>query len=171
MAARISVLTEPAAVMKDPGLTLGVKWANTPMRSQRHRHTMKSATGLNGRGAGWAGPYQIGSYLANAVRSADSRPPEAPGVYIISERQWQDMPDLLAVCCTSPGGVRSLRIGQLFCEMCGFTGDSPKDEAYKAPRSPCALPSQLSATPDRADGREEPHFDRPKEKAGETNGA
>src|SRR6266568_4611129 len=63
MAARISVLTEPAAVMKDPGLTLGVKWANTPMRSQRHRHTMKSATGLNGRGAGWTGLYQIGSYL------------------------------------------------------------------------------------------------------------
>jgi hypothetical protein len=63
------------------------------MRSHRHRHTMKRAAGLNGLGAGWAGRYQIGSYLANAVQSADWRPPEAPGVYIVSEHEWRDVPD------------------------------------------------------------------------------
>ena len=92
---------------------------------------MKRASGLDGLGAGWAGPFQIGSYLANAVRSADSRPPEAPGVYIVSERQWHGMPDpTCGLLYVARVAYVRYRIGQLLCEMCGFTGDSIEDEAY-----------------------------------------
>jgi len=102
------------------------------MRSHRHRHTVKRATGLNGRSAGWAGPFQIGSYLANAIQFADSRPPEAPGVYIISERQWGALPDTTCgILYVARAAYVRFRIGQLLCDMCGFTSDGPKEEAYE----------------------------------------
>src|SRR5260370_19168387 len=63
------------------------------MRSRRHRHSMRKVTPLNGSGTGWVGPYQISSYFGNAVRDADARPPEPPGLYIVSERPWRGMPD------------------------------------------------------------------------------
>ncbi len=101
------------------------------MRSHRHRHTMKRATELNGRNAGWAGPYQIGSYLANAVHFEGSRPPEAPGVYVISERQWRDLPDTdCGLLYVARAAYIRYRIGQLLCEMCGFTSDTDEGEAY-----------------------------------------
>jgi len=86
---------------------------------------------LNGSRPGWVGPYQISSYLANAVRDPGARPPEAPGLYLLSERPWHDLPE-------SEGGLIYVgraayiryRIGQLLCEMCGFTSDTAEDEAY-----------------------------------------
>jgi len=102
------------------------------MRSHRHRHTMKRTDGLHGRSTAWAGPYQIGSYLENAVRFAHLRPPEAPGVYVISERGWGDLPDRsCGLLYVSRAAYVRLRIGQLLCDMCGFTSDGPKDEAYQ----------------------------------------
>ncbi len=92
---------------------------------------MKRAAGLNGRGAGWAGPYQIGTYLANAVQSAESRPPEGPGVYIVSEHEWRDRPDsTCGLLYVGRAPYVRYRIGQLLCEMFGFTTDSSDDEAY-----------------------------------------
>lgn len=101
------------------------------MRSHRHRHSMRNVTPLNGSGTGWVGPYQISSYLGNAVREADARPPEAPGLYIVSEHAWRRLPD-------GDGGLIYVgraayiryRIGQLLCEMCGFTSETTEDEAY-----------------------------------------
>ena len=92
---------------------------------------MRKATPLNGSGTGWVGPYQISSYFGNAVRDADARPPEAPGLYIVSERPWRGMPDgnggLIYV---GRAAYIRYRIGQLLCEMCGFTSDTTEDEAY-----------------------------------------
>jgi len=101
------------------------------MRSHRHRHTMKRASVLNGSGVGWVGPYQIGSYLASAVRFADSRPPETSGVYVVSERPWGDVPDrACGLLYVARAAYVRYRIGQLLCEMCGFTSDTVEEEAY-----------------------------------------
>jgi hypothetical protein len=73
----------------------------------------------NGSGTGWVGPYQISSYLGDAVRDADARPPEAPGLYIVSERPWSGMPDLNAgLIYVGRAAYIRYRIGQLLCEMC-----------------------------------------------------
>jgi len=82
---------------------------------------------------GWTGACRVGDYLSNVIRDRDSRPPEASGVYVVSERPWHAMP-------TKPSGIvyvgqaRYLRsrIGALLCDLLGFTGDQYSDgEAYE----------------------------------------
>lgn len=100
------------------------------MRSHRHRHTMRKAR-LNGSSTGWVGPYQISNFLANTVRDAAERPPEAPGVYVVSEREWHNLPDLEdGLIFVGRAAYIRYRIGQLLCEMCGFTSDTVDDEPY-----------------------------------------
>jgi hypothetical protein len=97
------------------------------MRSRRHRHSMRKATPPNGSGTGWVGPYQISSLLGDA----DARPPEAPGLYIVSERPWSGMPNLNAgLIYVGRAAYIRYRMGQLLCEMCGFTSETTEDEAY-----------------------------------------
>ncbi len=92
---------------------------------------MRKATHLNGSGTGWVGPYQISSYLGNAVRDADAQPPEASGLYIVSQRPWSGMPDVNAgLIYVGRAAYIRYRIGQLLCEMCGFTSETTEDEAY-----------------------------------------
>ena len=40
----------------------------------------------------WTKAYRIGDYLSNVNRFRDLRPPESAGVYIVSERPWDEMP-------------------------------------------------------------------------------
>jgi len=88
-------------------------------------------TALNGSRTGWVGPYQISSYLANAVRDPSPRPPEAPGLYVLSERPWHDLPDdTCGLIYVGRAAYIRYRIGQLLCEMCGFTSDTIDDDAY-----------------------------------------
>jgi len=82
----------------------------------------------------WEGPHRISDYLGNVANSPWKRPPEAPGVYIVSENPWRYMPthndNILHV-----GQAAYLRyhVGRLLCDLLGFTGDNPSaEEAYHA---------------------------------------
>ena len=81
----------------------------------------------------WAGPFRIGDYLAGVVSERDSRPPDAPGVYVLSEQAWKGIPDGRAdLIYTGQTHYLRYRIGQLLCDLLGFTGDDPADEeAYE----------------------------------------
>jgi len=39
------------------------------------------------------GPFRSDHYLATVVSARDSRPPDAAGVFILSERDWKGIPD------------------------------------------------------------------------------
>ena len=80
----------------------------------------------------WEGVCRIGDYLSNVMRDRDSRPPESLGVYVLSERPWDEMPTK-ASGIIYVGQARYLRrqIGELLCDLLGFTGDDYCDgEAY-----------------------------------------
>jgi len=81
----------------------------------------------------WEGPHRISDYLGNVANSPWKRPPEGPGVYIVSENPWRDMPthndNILYV-----GQAAYLRyhVGRLLCDLLGFTSDnSSAEEAYQ----------------------------------------
>ena len=79
------------------------------------------------------GPYMIGDYLRNLIRHRDSRPPDASGVYFVSELPWYEIPTR-ASGIIYVGQARYLRrrIGQLLGDLLGFTGDDHGDgEAYE----------------------------------------
>jgi hypothetical protein len=87
----------------------------------------------NGIIAGWAGPFMIGDYLGNVVRDRNLRPPDAPGVYVISERSWQLLPNREAgILYVGQAQYLRYRIGQLLPDLFGFTSDDRADrEAYE----------------------------------------
>ena len=94
---------------------------------------MKIGDDRNGAAAlCWTGVCRIGDYLSNVIRDRDSRPPESSGVYVVSERPWHEMPTK-ASGIIYVGQARYLRrrIGELLCDLLGFTGDDYSDgEAY-----------------------------------------
>ena len=77
--------------------------------------------------------YRIGLYLDNVIRDRDSRPPESAGVYVISERLWNEMPNKSSgIIYVGQARYLRSRIGALFCDLLGFTGDEYSDgEAYE----------------------------------------
>jgi hypothetical protein len=81
----------------------------------------------------WAGPFRIGDYLANVTRQREARPPDASGVYVLTERTWQTMPTKQAnIVYAGQAQYLRYRIGQLLCDLFGFTGDDSADgDAYE----------------------------------------
>jgi hypothetical protein len=81
----------------------------------------------------WEGPYKIGDYLATVARSPWQRPPEAAGVYVISEKPWQSLPTKAArILYVGQAAYLRYQIGRLLCDLLGFTGDnSSAEEAYQ----------------------------------------
>jgi hypothetical protein len=51
-----------------------------------------TASETDGAAMSWEGPHRISDYLGNVANSPSKRPPEGPGVYIVSENPWRDMP-------------------------------------------------------------------------------
>ena len=82
---------------------------------------------------GWAGPFRVGDYLANVVRDRNLRPPDAPGVYVVSERIWQVLPNRQAgILYVGQAQHLRYRLGQLLPDLFGFTSDDRADrEAYE----------------------------------------
>jgi hypothetical protein len=82
---------------------------------------------------GWAGPFRIGDYLRNVVRDRNLRPPDAPGVYVVSERSWPVLPNREAgILYIGQAQYLRYRIGQLLPDLFGFTSDDRADrEAYE----------------------------------------
>jgi len=81
----------------------------------------------------WEGPHQINDYLGSVARASRKRPPEGPGVYIVSEHPWRDVPtgddNILYV---EQAAYLGYQLGRLLCDLLGFTGDSPSAaEAYQ----------------------------------------
>ena len=81
----------------------------------------------------WTGPFRIQEYSCQVMRNRELRPPDAPGLYVLTERSWSRTPtgeaNILYV-----GQARYLRyrIGQFLSELIGFTSDDPADkEAYQ----------------------------------------
>ena len=81
----------------------------------------------------WEGPHRISDYLGNVANSPWKRPPEGPGVYIVSENPWRDMPAHNAnILYVGQAAYLRYHVGRLFCDLLGFTGDNPSaEEAYQ----------------------------------------
>lgn len=103
-----------------------------PRRSVFWRHRYFAIVGLTGSiFRTWISEKH--SYLARVVSGRGSRPPDAPGVYVLSEHAWQGIPDRQAIIIyAGQAPYLRYRIGQLLCHLFGFTGDDPADgEAYE----------------------------------------
>jgi hypothetical protein len=95
---------------------------------------MNGAESANGSAASlWTRPIRIADYLSAVIGARNLRPPDAPGVYVLSERPWRGFPDKHAnLIYAGQAPYLRYRIGQLFCDLLGFTGDDPADgEAYE----------------------------------------
>ncbi len=81
----------------------------------------------------WTRACRIGDYLSNVIRDRDSRPPESAGVYVVSKCPWEGMPSKSSgVVYVGQARYLRSRIGALFCDLLGFTGDEYSDgEAYE----------------------------------------
>ncbi len=81
----------------------------------------------------WQGPHKIGDYLATVVHSPWQRPPEAAGVYLVSEKPWRGLPtEADRILYVSQAAYLRYQIGRLLCDLLGFTGDDPSPrEAYQ----------------------------------------
>jgi hypothetical protein len=81
----------------------------------------------------WQGPHKIIEYLSSVAQSPWKRPPEAPGVFAISEKAWGDLPTKASgiLYVGQAAGLR-YQIGRLACDLLGFTSDDPSaKEAYQ----------------------------------------
>jgi len=81
----------------------------------------------------WRGPFRIGYYLSNVVRDRRLRPPDLPGVYVVSERSWLAPPNRESgIIYVGQAHYLRYRIGQLLMDLLGFTSDDRADgEAYE----------------------------------------
>jgi hypothetical protein len=81
----------------------------------------------------WVGPFRLDQYLASVVSRQKLRPPDAAGVYILSEHTWEGIPDARAnLIYAAQAPYLRYRIGQLLCDLLGFTGEDPADsDAYE----------------------------------------
>ena len=110
-----------------------------PARKRACKHLLKGrevkdGDGRNGRGAlSWTSACRIGDYLSNVIRDRDSRPPESAGVYVVSERPWDEMPSKSSeILYVGQAKYLRSRIGALLCDLMGFTGDEYSEgEAYE----------------------------------------
>lgn len=76
----------------------------------------------------WVGPFKIDELLDHMMESFHERPPEAKGVYLISQRPWNGKPtakcDPLYVGSTMGKSKRlRTRIGDLIADLFGFFGE------------------------------------------------
>jgi hypothetical protein len=95
---------------------------------------VSAARDHNGSAAScWVGPFRIGDYLARVVAGRDSRPPDAPGIYVLSEHAWKPVPTRQAnIIYAGQARYMRYRVGQFLSDLCGFTGDDPAEgEAYE----------------------------------------
>jgi len=81
----------------------------------------------------WTGACRIGDYLSNVIRDRDSRPPDSSGVYIVTERPWYEMPAKTSgIIYVGQARYLRRRIGEMLCDLLGFTGDEYSGgEAYE----------------------------------------
>ena len=81
----------------------------------------------------WVGPFRIQEYLCHVMRDRELRPPDAPGLYVLTERSWARAPAREAnVLYVGQAQYLRYRIGQFFSELVGFTSDdSAGEEAYQ----------------------------------------
>jgi hypothetical protein len=77
----------------------------------------------------WIGPFRLGDYLDGCIDPTHERPPEAPGVYIVSRDSWSGRPT--ASCQALYVGANPKRptyfrqrVGFLVMAMLGFSGDA-----------------------------------------------
>ena len=82
---------------------------------------------------GWTGPFKLGDYLSRVVKDPESRPPDARGIYVVSERRWLAPPNREAgIIYVAQAPYLRYRIGQLLTDLLGFTGDDRAEgEAYE----------------------------------------
>jgi hypothetical protein len=79
----------------------------------------------------WTGPFKISDLLANL----NQRPPDKPGVYLVSQRRWTKRPNVECVPLYV-GGVTGTsprfrtRIGDLIADLFGFFGDGGKPQHH-----------------------------------------
>ncbi|HLH76033.1 MAG TPA: hypothetical protein VKV28_04415 [Candidatus Binataceae bacterium] len=95
--------------------------------------TAGKRNGIGAAASSWVGPYKIGDYLARVVSDRACRPPDAPGVYLVSEQAWHGLPNQGAnLVYADQAPYLRYRIGQLMCDLLGFTSDDPaQGEAYE----------------------------------------
>jgi hypothetical protein len=81
----------------------------------------------------WDGPHRIGDYLGGVAHNPSKRPPEAAGVYVVSEQAWRDVPTKAdRILYVGQAAYLRYQIGRLLCDLLGFTGDNPSaEEAYQ----------------------------------------
>lgn len=81
----------------------------------------------------WIGPFKIRDYIWHVARDRESRPPDFPGLYLLSQRRWQHLPDGEAgVLYVGQAKYLRYRLGQFLSDLLGFTGDDPSTgEAYQ----------------------------------------
>jgi hypothetical protein len=79
---------------------------------------MNAASGLeNQQQMNWEGPLRIGEVATNTLR-----PPEGPGLYIISKEKWSERPDSAAhVIYVGQAGILRRRAGELVAALLGFS--------------------------------------------------
>jgi hypothetical protein len=81
----------------------------------------------------WAGPNKIGDFLNSVAHSPWKRPPEKAGVYVVSDKPWEEVPATAdGVLYVGQATYLRYQIGRLLCDLLGFTGDNPSgEEAYQ----------------------------------------
>ena len=76
----------------------------------------------------WVGPFTIDELLDRMMESANQRPPEAKGVYLISQKPWNWKPTaecnpLYVGSNTGKSKRFRTRIGDLIADLFGFFGE------------------------------------------------
>ena len=81
----------------------------------------------------WEGPHKIIDYLGSVASNSGKRPPEVPGVYVLTANPWRGLPtqkDNILYVGQAP--YLRYQVGRLLCDLLGFTGDDPSaEEAYQ----------------------------------------
>ncbi len=95
---------------------------------------MRVLVDRNGAGvSSWTTAYRIGNYLGSVIRDQGARPPDSAGVYVVSERSWDETPSRSSgIIYVGQARYLRSRIGSLLCDLLGFTGDEyGEGEAYE----------------------------------------
>ena len=76
----------------------------------------------------WTGPFVIRQLIEECTMASRTRPPEANGVYVVSQRPWTLLPDeacgpLYVGSNTGQSARFRTRIGDLLADLFGFFGE------------------------------------------------